>query len=212
MQRILIKWRCAAFRLQPVETAAAYRINEHVSTLDGLTNLFLYSDAQGRWRQDSAVFSGVGTGCLERSMASGKELILLDELGGIELGCTGFMEAVRAVLDSSIPVLGVYKAPRNAAKLAGCLGDGSTGSANRAVLDYLQSHPDRVYTVNAPAVAMPPAWSRRSWMRILNEAGRNGATPKLKTISSVCATAITRASSGKRCSPTWLAAAFRRWQ
>ncbi len=150
VQRILIKGRCAAFRLQPVETAAAYRINEHVSTLDGLTNLFLYSDAQGRWRQDSAVFSGVGTGCLERSMASGKELILLDELGGIELGCTSFMEAVRAVLDSSIPVLGVYKAPRNAAKLAGCLGDGSTGSANRAVLDYLQSHPlTGLYTVNA---------------------------------------------------------------
>lgn len=142
VQRIFIGERIAAFKLNPLQEAGKYQLNAYVSGLAGLDSLFLYSDEAGQWHKDLAVFAGCGRACLKESLAAGKDLILLDELGGIELACPDFMEAVLEVLDSEVPALGVMKSPQNVERLeSGLGGKWKLNSAENSFLNRLQAHP-----------------------------------------------------------------------
>ena len=66
-------------------------------------------------RIDLSAFSGPGG----RSLQSGP--LLLDEIGGIELLCPEFLEALEKALTGDTPVLGVIKAPGSSLTLARCL-------------------------------------------------------------------------------------------
>lgn len=142
VQRIFIGDSYAAFQFHEVGTAAAYQLNRYVSSLDGMDNLFIFSDARGRWHKDLRVFTNEGSACLKKSMAAGKRLILLDEMGGIELACPVFMQAAGEVLDGDIPVLGVLKSRRNIQKLTdGLAGADRRGENNAALLSRIKDHP-----------------------------------------------------------------------
>ena len=65
---------------------------------------------------DLSAFSGLGV----RSLQTGP--LLLDEIGGIELLCPEFLEALEKALTGDTPVLGVIKAPGASLALAWCLG------------------------------------------------------------------------------------------
>ena len=64
---------------------------------------------------DLSAFSGLGV----RSLQTGP--LLLDEIGGIELLCPEFSEALEEALTGDTPVLGVIKAPGSSLALARCL-------------------------------------------------------------------------------------------
>lgn len=113
VQRILIGEQTVAFRLLPVGKANLYRLTCPATDLERMDNLFLFGDSSDRWQQDLTVFEHYGTAILKQSQVQNKRLILMDELGGVELGCSAFMETVVALLDGDVPVLGVFKSQRN---------------------------------------------------------------------------------------------------
>jgi nucleoside-triphosphatase THEP1 len=57
-------------------------------------------------RFDTNVFETFGVDCLK---ASTNKVILLDEIGGVDLLCPGFLAALRTVLSSDTPCIGVLK-------------------------------------------------------------------------------------------------------
>lgn len=67
---------------------------------------------------DLRVFSGLGVQSLQKGP------LLLDEIGGIELLCPEFLEALEDALSGDTPILGVVKAPGSSLALARCLGLG----------------------------------------------------------------------------------------
>jgi hypothetical protein len=66
-------------------------------------NIFLWSSPR---RIDTNVFETFGVDCLK---ASTNKVILLDEIGGVDLLCPGFLAALRTVLSSDTPCIGVLK-------------------------------------------------------------------------------------------------------
>lgn len=71
---------------------------------------------EGAPRLDITVFSGLGV-----SFLKGKVLVL-DEIGGIELLCPEFTDALEALLESDTPILGVIKGAGPAGALMDALG------------------------------------------------------------------------------------------
>ncbi len=61
------------------------------------------------------VFGRQGAALLSEAALKGKRLILLDEIGGIELLQPEFHRALYRVLESGMPCIGVIKSPRNKA-------------------------------------------------------------------------------------------------
>lgn len=114
VQRILKDGQLIAFRLRPVSASADYQLSLVVDNHEGLDDLFLYADQHGGWQRNDQVFLETGVNCLRQSLKSNNKLILLDELGGIELHLAPFMAEVYKILKSSTPILGVVKAPANA--------------------------------------------------------------------------------------------------
>lgn len=112
VQRIYIGKRYQGFSLKALTEQRDYVLNRQVKNLKEAEHVFLYCDEEGRWHQRPEVFAAAAE-YLHQLLSADKKLILLDELGGIELDCQPFMEAVLNVLEGDIPVLGVLKSVRN---------------------------------------------------------------------------------------------------
>jgi len=65
-----------------------------------------------RYGVDKSDLERVGVPAIERAVAT-SELIVMDEIGRMELCSDAFMRAVRAALDSPVPVIGTIQAHRN---------------------------------------------------------------------------------------------------
>ena len=172
MQRIFIGERYVAFKLNPVREAEDYRLNKYVNSLSGMDNLFLYSDVRGKWQAKKEIFESGGVAYIKESIEDNKKLILLDELGGVELNCPAVMETVMTALNSKIPVLGVLKSSRNVGKLNAALtsnragncansvravsAEKSKGDSGACFLQRIKSHPEfellRVTENNIPEI------------------------------------------------------------
>lgn len=150
VQRIFIGCEYAAFRFCPVDSSTGYELNRRVETLEGLDNLFLYTLSGNNWQRDLEVFETTGLDCLKESLKRNKKLILMDELGGVELYSGIFREIVREVISAKVPVLGVVKTPDNARVLENSLAGRGVSNINNQFLDYLGSHPStELLTVTA---------------------------------------------------------------
>ena len=141
VQRILCDKELVAFSLKPVDNKSGYQLTQEVDNLVGLVNLFLYSNDQGNWQRDEDVFQNSGALWLRNSRQDHKRLILLDELGGIELHNQAFMAEVYETLNSSTPVLGVVKAPANARILERVEAGKGVTEVNLTFIDYLHNDP-----------------------------------------------------------------------
>jgi nucleoside-triphosphatase len=137
VQRILCNKELVAFSLKTADSKSDYRLTLEVNNRVGLDNLFLYVDEQGNWQRDDQIFQNSGALCLRKSREDHKKLILLDELGGIELNSRLFMAEVYKTLGSSIPVLGVVKAPANARILERVEAGKGVTNVNQAFISYL---------------------------------------------------------------------------
>lgn len=65
--------------------------------------------SQGTWEAKVDTFETFGVRILQASLASPKDLILMDELGHLEAGALRFQEQVFQCLSAPVPVLGVIK-------------------------------------------------------------------------------------------------------
>lgn len=139
VQRILRNKELVAFSLKPVDNKSDYQLTREVNNLVGLDNLFLHADDQGNWQRDDHVFQNSGAVCLRNSRQDHKKLILLDELGGIELHNQVFMAEVYKTLNSSTPVLGVVKAPANARILEKVEAGKGVTDVNLAFINYFNN-------------------------------------------------------------------------
>ena len=91
-------------------------------------------------RMNPGAFSGLGRELLADASAS---FLVLDEIGGMELLCPEFMEALEDAFARGIPCIGVMKGPGPAGALVKALGLTQTylQAANR-LRSRLQSDPD----------------------------------------------------------------------
>lgn len=143
VQRIYRKEKHVAFRLSPLTDVESYRLNIDSGQLPGEKNLFLYSDEDNRWHTRLSIFEEKGVKYLQRSRMKAKRIILMDEIGGVELQCPLFMQTVLQILDGPQPVLGVLKAPRNFKKMGNRLAKREKSKMNNMekTLVIIKEHP-----------------------------------------------------------------------
>ncbi len=142
VQRLLLDDSCRAFSLNPVTIPKEYSLNQKVQRLEETEKVFLYCGDNEQWQFKLDVFEVFGALYLSRSIGQGKKLILLDEVGGIELQCAPFLQALLDTLDGDIPCLGVLKADINSRTLDNHLADQSNNTTTRKpLLQKLIDHP-----------------------------------------------------------------------
>ncbi|MEA1959885.1 MAG: nucleoside-triphosphatase [Bacillota bacterium] len=109
VQRLFIDGRCAAFRMADI-TVEEYLPDLQVDTLDE------YSDFISILEPNKTIclktFENQGSAILQKARME-RRIVLMDELGRLEMKAPGFMEEVRRTLDSDVPVLGVMKKESN---------------------------------------------------------------------------------------------------
>lgn len=109
-QRLMEGGETKAFCLTPIELA-----DSSLTAYDSeKPNIFL-ENIHGTWQRYEEVFSTAGVELL--SDLSGKKLVVLDEIGGMELLVKPFREKLYEVLSSGIPCIGVIKSFHNKARM-----------------------------------------------------------------------------------------------
>ncbi|MBI4536824.1 MAG: NTPase [candidate division NC10 bacterium] len=98
---------------------ADLRIGFRVVALDGTTGLLAHvrsvrGPRVGRYQVDVDAFRAVGVAALERATREA-ELIVVDEIGKMELCCPAFLPALEAALASPKPLFGSIQAARHPA-------------------------------------------------------------------------------------------------
>lgn len=104
---------------------------------DGAERKTFLDFSSGKPKLDLQVFSKMGVSALQG------DVLILDEIGGVELLCGKFAAALGSVLKSGIPILGVLKGEGPAGALIGTLG--LTGEYERAasrLREELRGDPD----------------------------------------------------------------------
>ncbi|RKL61510.1 hypothetical protein DXT63_16395 [Thermoanaerobacteraceae bacterium SP2] len=105
------------FAVKPLDGNKNYQLNNSVNNLADVEGLFLFCNPLGIWQQIPGAFARAAVGFLKDALLRGKKLIIMDELGGIELEDMLFLDMVFHVLDGNTPVLGVLKSSGNINKL-----------------------------------------------------------------------------------------------
>jgi len=159
VQRIFCGNELIAFSLKPITDESSYELTLKVDDLEGLDNLFLYLDTNGKWQSNNDVFLKSGLELLQNSIQNNKKLILLDELGGIELHNKIFMTEVYKIIKGSIPLLGVVKAPKNARILERINAGKGVTDVNLMFIDYL-NHDQNTELLNVDNIDRNEAASR----------------------------------------------------
>jgi len=116
-QRIYIGPLYRGFALKSFESAEGYVLDRCVKRLSEVENIFLFSDEYGKWHMKPEIFNDIGVDLIKKSVDDRKKLIVLDEIGGIELGCSSFMKEIVNLFNSNVPVIGVIKSDKNKASL-----------------------------------------------------------------------------------------------
>ena len=85
--------------------------------IDGSTpdNVFKYRDHLGISHIDTSVFDNAGVELMK--VKPTQRFMLLDEIGGVELGCSTFVTALFDLLESDTPCVGVIKTRTNMEKI-----------------------------------------------------------------------------------------------
>lgn len=77
-----------------------------------IENVFIRKENDG-WKKDTTVFVEKGIQILESAIKAKKQLLIMDEIGGVELKEKEFRIQLDKVLGGEIPCLGVLKNERN---------------------------------------------------------------------------------------------------
>lgn len=113
VQRIFTGGRYAAFRLNPLAKEKEYVLNICEEAVLDKERVFLDCHEKGIWKFHAEVFETYGVSYLKKSVSEGKRLILLDEIGGMELNCPLFMQTLQEIFKGFASCLGVIKSGKN---------------------------------------------------------------------------------------------------
>lgn len=108
--------RCGGFRTRRGKMRNGHAENFVLESPDGRVRQVFLDFSSGKPEMDLGAFAGLGV-----SLLRGKVLVL-DEIGGVELLCPEFAAALESVLRSDVPILGVMKGEGPAASLVQALG------------------------------------------------------------------------------------------
>jgi Predicted nucleotide kinase len=111
VQRLMQAGRTMAFRLADA-ACEPYIPDIEVRKIDKYADIIGYIGEKMTWHPE--VLEEKGTALIRQALSAGKPLVLMDELGRIELKAPGFQQAVFDALDSQQLVLGVLKQESNA--------------------------------------------------------------------------------------------------
>lgn len=114
VQRVWIGDEYKGFAIHSIEKEE-YVLSKKVEHMSKVKNLFLYEDYNGKWVSNQNLFEEIVLCSLKNRRT--KKLILMDELGGIELKWTGIMNQILKVFDEDIPIIGVLKTPKGLEKM-----------------------------------------------------------------------------------------------
>lgn len=111
VQRLMQAGRTMAFRLADA-ACEPYIPDIEVRELDKHADIIGYIGEKMAWHPE--VLEEKGTVLIRQALSAGGHLVLMDELGRIELKAPGFQQAVFEALDSQQLVLGILKQESNA--------------------------------------------------------------------------------------------------
>lgn len=109
MQRLLDRGDTWAFRLLDLSHEPYIT---HLESNQKYDDIAIYRISAEKWAGNPEVFDGKGRKSLIKCLDSPR-LVIMDELGIFEKDALDFQASVFAILDSSVPVLGVIKAKSN---------------------------------------------------------------------------------------------------
>ncbi|MGI6142545.1 MAG: nucleoside-triphosphatase [bacterium] len=115
VQRLFRQGEHVGFRMVDVESGEPYCLNNEIGlrSLEDLNNVIVMKTVAGTWQRFPGVFETVGIQIVAGAGRGQKRIVLLDELGDIELEAPGFQQAVLGVLESGKKVIGVLKQSGN---------------------------------------------------------------------------------------------------
>lgn len=127
---------------------------------DGLRRQMFLEFSQGKRVWHPAVFTGLARELLSDQKAP---FLILDEIGGVELQCPEFMQALQDVFARGVPCIGVMKGPGPSGDLVNALGlDEDYLKAARELRSFLSHDPDTLlYTCgqfDEQALALARQW------------------------------------------------------
>lgn len=111
VSRLCEEERCIGFRLNNLQATSNYLLKERVAaSFDPVKeeNVFLYHK-EGLWHYDLQVFEQYAKPYSQEQDHLEIKLMLMDEIGGVELGCEVFRDYLLQLLEVPIPCLGVLK-------------------------------------------------------------------------------------------------------
>lgn len=107
---------CGGFRTRRGQMKEGHPVNFVLESPDGKSQAVFLDFSKGVPELHLEVFTDFGIPMLRG------EVLILDEIGGVELLCPEFVTALEAVLCSDIPILGVMKGEAPAGTLVKALG------------------------------------------------------------------------------------------
>jgi nucleoside-triphosphatase len=102
------------FAIRPIKEAEDYVLSIQEGRASQIPDVFMF-EQNGSWIFKQDIF--IKKAIQYISEANDKKLIVLDEIGGLELKDPVFMETIKKVLNSNMPILGVLKSRKNLSKL-----------------------------------------------------------------------------------------------
>lgn len=139
VQRLFVEDKCKGFCLCFISDNQEYVLKKDIKSIDDEQMAFLINKGK-RWIFNNGVFERYAVNSLENDLCKKNRLLLLDEVGGMELLCPRFKEKLYEILDSDLPCLGVIKSDVNSKKLIKHVEpEDSYMSIKKDFIDYLNN-------------------------------------------------------------------------
>ena len=112
-QRILIDGQKVGHRLCDINSVDLYNyeLNINIDNIELIDNVFINKNSDGTFNFNKSIFVYEMNRILDKQFKS--RLIILDEIGGMELAIEEIKDKLFTILDNNIPVLGVIKSNEN---------------------------------------------------------------------------------------------------
>lgn len=113
--KLFVNNKKTGFAIRPIKEDSDYILRSDIHDIYKIPGLFMYRH-NGSCKFKSNLFTRKAKKYL--TDACSKKLIVIDEIGGIELTNSKFIKTLLEVLGGIIPILGVVKSPKNLYKLS----------------------------------------------------------------------------------------------
>lgn len=113
--KLFVDNKKSGFAIRPVKNDIYYQLRLDVDDICKVPGLFMCKN-KGDFGFKTDIFVNKATNYLTNSFD--KKLIIIDEIGGLELKSSKFIKILSKILKGDIPILGVIKAKKNLLRLS----------------------------------------------------------------------------------------------